>query len=399
MEHNIAFCVATYNHPATVNDVLARTVSIYDKYGIDIYMFDSSESDETRNIVEKYQACGGSNLYYVRLDSAMISAEKVLYIFSGKGFKKHYEYIFLLKDRVAFEEVTISLIAAESHKGYDAIILPTAHFPYDVCPQPKREVYTNAAELFRDYGIYAPDWQTTLLRYDTLLKNVDWDAFKAGYFIDGNNNFVQMLTLYNGLAALDKVSVRVLRETELFGYESNFSTSLWMKSKYNLWAQSWPKIVDMLSDCYDDYKPLVKKKEGMQPALFGSPYTLVADAKKGGLTRETMTDIEPMWAEVSDIPYECLGYIIDERYDLMMKRLYVEWYGLFMEQRFPEAYHMYYCNEWIKEVIGKESYDALGKCFEIYREELSRGSSSTIFDDVRSASEAVNKYRSLTEKQ
>jgi hypothetical protein len=143
----------------------------------------------------------------------------------------------------------------------------------------------------------------------------------------------------------------------------------------------------------------VKKKEGMQPVLFGSPYALVSDAKKGILTKEVAADIEPMWAEVSDIPYECLGYIIDERYDLMMKRLYVEWYGLFMEQRFPEAYHMYYCNEWIKDVMGAENYDALGKCFEIYREELSRGSSSTIFDNVRSASEAVNKYRSLIENQ
>jgi hypothetical protein len=362
-------------------------------------VFDSSESDDTLKIVEEYQRNGNGNIYCVRLDPVMNTAEKAVGIFSGEWFKKDYEYIFLLKDRVSFEEVTISLIAHESHKNYDAIILPTAHFPYDVYPQPEREVYTDAVELFRDYGVYAPDWQTALLRYDTLLRNVDWEMFKSRYFMYGYNSFEQMIALYTGLAELDNPRVRVLRETELFGYVSNLSDSFWGQAKYNLWAQRWPKTVDMLPDCYDDYKPLVKKKEGMQPALFGSPYSIAADAKNGVLTKEIMADIEPAWAEVSDIPYECLGYIIDERYDLMMKRLYVEWYGLFATGHFPEAYHMYYCNPWIKEVTGAENYDALGKCFEIYREELSRGSSSTIFDNVRSASEAVNKYRSLTEKQ
>jgi hypothetical protein len=371
---------------------------MYDKYGIDIYVFDSSEADDTLKIVEEYQRNGNDNIYCVRLDCSMNTGEKAVGVLSGKWLIKDYEYIFLLKDRVSFEEVTINLIASESHKGYDAIILPTAHFPYDVYPQPKQEVYTNAAELFRDYGAYAPDWQTTLIRYDTLLKNVDWNAFKSRYFFDGYNSFEQMIALYTGLAKLDNPKVRVLRETELFGYTSNLSGSDWGKTKYDVWVQRWSKTVDMLPDCYNDGKPLVKKKEGTQPVLFGSPYALVEDVKTGVLNKEIMEAVEPRWSEVSDIPFECLGYIIDERYDLMMKRLYVEWYELFIEQRFPEAYHMYYCNEWMKDVMGADNYGTLGRCFEMYKDEMSRGDGSTIFDGVHSALEAVKKYKSLTVK-
>jgi hypothetical protein len=60
---------------------------------------------------------------------------------------------------------------------------------------------------------------------------------------------------------------------------------------------------------------------------------------------------------------------------------------------------MYYCNAWLGDVMGKEDYDTLGKCFDIYKEELSAGSHTTIFDNVRSAREAVSKYHSLVENQ
>lgn len=389
--------MATYNHPETVDDILKRTTELYDKYGIDIYTFDSSASDATQRIVEKYIAAGAGNLYYIKLDEAVTtSSDKAVAILSGEFLKREYEYIFLIKDRTAFDEVTVHRIYEESRNGYDAIILPISPYPTDIYPQPETQVYTDAAAVFRDYGIYAPDWQTALFRFDTLLKPVDWNEFKRKYFTDGESPFAQVIALYNGLAALENPAVYVLRQNEVLGYNSSLSQSMWGSSKYYIWTKRWSEAIDALPPCYDEYKAFVKKKEGMQPGMFGSLYTIIEDVKNGVLTREIADELRDVWAEVSDIPYECLGYIFDGRFELLTGRLYDEWNDCFDRQEFARVYHMYCCNYWLKDVIGAEVYDTLGKCFEIYKLEIADGKPTGIFKNVHTAAQAASRYSTMT---
>lgn len=44
---NIAYCIPTYNHPDTIRDVLEKSAALYKEYGIDIYIYDSSEERDT----------------------------------------------------------------------------------------------------------------------------------------------------------------------------------------------------------------------------------------------------------------------------------------------------------------------------------------------------------------
>lgn len=398
MENNIAYCIPTYNHPDTVKEVIGLIADMYNRNGFDIYIYDTSETEETKNVIEQYCNQGITNLYYVDMRSIITGINKygkAVNILSGWGLHKRYDYIGLIKDRAYFDEITMSKIQAESHSGYDAIILPVAHILYDVYPQPPKEIYDNPVEFFRDYGALVTNWETVFFKYDSLLENVNWEDFISEFFVDGTNSFIQVIALFVGLAKIETPQIRVLREAEVIRYCSFLSSSTWYNQIFLVWAERWPRAVDMLPACYNEYKSLVKKQETMQPFLFGSPHKLVQLAKEGLLTPKVIGELKDVWPEISDIPYECLYDIVENRHDLLIRRLMVEWVKLFAEQKYPQAYHMFYSNMWLKDVLGDYSYATLKKCFEIYRIELEHGKEKGIFRNVYSYREAVENYQTM----
>jgi hypothetical protein len=393
MEHNIAFCVMTYNHPDTVEEVLSHTVELYDRYGIDIYYFDASETDATKTVVESYIQNHAGNLYYI---STTLSLEdRMSWALSGKCLKKHYDYIFLIKDRAYFDEITIKKLHEEAGKHYDVILMPPCHWPLDIYPQPEPEVYTDPTAFFRDYGTHTTNLETVLFNYDTMLKDVDWKEFRDRYFIDDVCDFLQVLVLFTGLTRLNNPRMRVLREREVLRLASNLSGSGWATKVFDVWALEWAAAVDMLPECYDEYKPYVKKRQTMQEYIFGSPNQLVWYAREKILTRQVAQQVKDIWSDLSDIPYECLEYIVDDRQELVVRRLAEMWVEVFRKQQFPQAYHMLHTNYWLKEACGSYIYNTLDKCFEVYRLELENGIEEGIFRNVYSMEDAVNKYQTM----
>jgi hypothetical protein len=395
MEHNIAFCVATYNHPDTVEEVLSHTVALYDRYGIDIYYFDSSETDATRAVVQSYIENKAGNLYYISSRQVAADTDKAMYILSGKSLEQHYDYLFLIKDRSYFDERTIQKLYEAAGNRYDVILLPPCHWPLDIYPEPALEVYTDPIAFFRDYGVFTTNWESVLFRYDTMLKDVDWDAFKKRYYQGDECSSVQMMAVFDGLARLDNPQIRVLRESEVNRYLSKLSGTRWFRTTFDLWAGLWPREIDMLPECYAEYIPYVKKKETMQPCIFGSPHQLMLYAQEKVLTRQVVQQVKDVWADLSDIPYQCLEYIVDDRQDLLVERLWEEWISLFRNQQFPQAYHMFHANEWLREACGGYVYHTLDKCFEIYGLELENGIDEGIFRNVYSVEDAVDKYQTM----
>ena len=395
MGNNIAYCIPTYNHPDTVKEVIGLVANMYNRNGFDIYIYDTSETEETRNVIEQYCNEGITNLYYVDMDSDINASEKIVYILSGNGLLKKYEYIGIIKDRAYFDEITMAKVQSESHNKYDAIILPVAHMQYDVFPQPLKQIYDDPAEFFRDYGAIIPNLETVFFRYDSLLKNVNWENFIEKFFIGRLCCFGQFIALFDGLTQTANPQIRVLRENEVVRRTSGLSNSMWYGQIFLVWANLWPKAVDMLPECYDEYKPLIKKQETMQPVLFGSPHGLVRLAENGILTSKVIEELRDVWPQISDIPYECLYDIVENRHDLLIRRLMVEWVKLFAEQKYPQAYHMFYSNMWLKDVLGDYSYATLKKCFEIYRIELEHGKEKGIFRNVYSYREAVENYQTM----
>lgn len=65
MKNRVACCYLTYNHPEAMDEVLEHICVPYGEKGIDIYVYDSSENNDTENVVGKYIEKGQCRLFYV----------------------------------------------------------------------------------------------------------------------------------------------------------------------------------------------------------------------------------------------------------------------------------------------------------------------------------------------
>ncbi len=71
MDSNIACCYLTHNHPDVVRDVLQHIGDSYEKNGIDIYFYDSSNDTKTREIVEAFMGGKTGHVFYIPVDDEL----------------------------------------------------------------------------------------------------------------------------------------------------------------------------------------------------------------------------------------------------------------------------------------------------------------------------------------
>lgn len=164
----IAVCIPTYNHPKVVEDVLSKCIDDYTKCQIDMYYYDSSDNDETKEIVEKYQNTGYKNIFYVKIPSDIGGNQKMLIIFGEEGLKKEYEYIWLVKDRSFCPFITLNKILDEAKKGHDVIFLGCVNNGH----MEENKIYKKPAEFYQKWGWLATSWDTVIYKRDSILSNI-----------------------------------------------------------------------------------------------------------------------------------------------------------------------------------------------------------------------------------
>ena len=122
MKNKVACCYLTHEHPEVVDEVLDAVCEEYGKRGIDIYVYDSSEDDDTKEVVEKYVSKGLCDLYYVPIQFTKGKNggnEKYLYVLSGFGLEGDYDYIWPSKDRCWYSGNTLDEICAAIDEDHD----------------------------------------------------------------------------------------------------------------------------------------------------------------------------------------------------------------------------------------------------------------------------------------
>ncbi|MEG0565521.1 MAG: hypothetical protein RR590_04795, partial [Hungatella sp.] len=90
----LAFCIVTYNRSFIVEEFLKQCAVHFHSLGIDIYYYDSSETEETRLIVEDWMV-RYTHIHYIRIPSTWHANRKVMSIFEQYGLEQTYDYLWV----------------------------------------------------------------------------------------------------------------------------------------------------------------------------------------------------------------------------------------------------------------------------------------------------------------
>ena len=303
---NVAICVATYMHPEVVEDVLNKAIDLYKRKEIDVYYYDSSSNEKTKNIVEGYINKGYDNLYYIQLPSEVPVDDKLSMIFAGEGQKKEYKYLWPVKDRVYFNESTLEQVEEAMNEQYDAILLGV--LPCFAHPIVEDRIYTDVAEFYLDWGYMATSLDVNIYRIDTVLKDFDRKNME-GY----DKNFTHFTVLFENI--VDGMRIKLLKNKGITAINSRLGQSTWTKKVFSIWKNDWIYVNEILPERYNKHKSNVIKQAGKLPWIFGTVDILIKYHELGILVPDNLEEILKDWDKVSDISKDKVIAIANNRYD------------------------------------------------------------------------------------
>lgn len=395
MKKKLACIYMTHNHPEIVENVLSNICDTYRDKGIDIIYYDSSEDDQIKLIVERYNLKGYSNIYYVDMRFTNCADEKYIYMLQKYEFPKHYDYIWNSKDRCYFRGKTLDEIAESVQNDYDVVFVLCESDRWEVKMPNVKDVYSDAVEFFSHYGQLTTNWEGLIRRVDTMIDPVNWDEFMPKYNLSGDNNFNQTVSLFSRLSDMSNHSIKVVRTNYNEKIYASNKASGWRDILFDLWINRWVRAIYSLPSIYDPYKLKIIRAETGIPSLFGSVDGMISHKMNGILTREVFEKYRPSWNIVTDFPEEFVDMILDENYNKLFSIIIVLFDNSFAEHNYDLAYRIFMTNRWMQNYYEESFYNDMSECFYFYKAERNEYGSSKLFDGISSQNDLVEKYRFL----
>ena len=301
---NVAMCIPTYNRADVVAETLSKGIEGYAKMGIDLYYYDSSPDDKTKNVIEEYINKGYKNIKYI---SVRNGESKAALFFTGEGLDRQYDYVWPVKDRVWFEEPTLIAVEKAINEGWDAIFLGVLWcFSH---PNIGTKVYDSPKEFYLDWGYLVTSLDVNIFKCESMLQGLTYEQVK-----EYNASFIHFQLMFHQLANGEK-KVKALVGKDIVAYNSQLVSSGWKERAFLTWKERWISVNEELPECYEEHKKTVIKQAGTLPWIFGSVDSLIEFREYGALVPENLDSILEDWDKVSDISKEKVIAIANGTYD------------------------------------------------------------------------------------
>ena len=312
---NIAYCMPTCNRAKLVDEVLKKCISMFEKYGIDVYIYDSSSDDETEKIAKKNSKY--KNLYYRRMPYKTYGFDKIKLMFMGVDFNKDYDYIWLIKDRVYPSEEIITRIIDAADNNPDAIFLRAIETTHTV--DLTDDHYVDPVKFYHDWAWLVTSWDCTLLNRKNILCDLNWDKIMDKYSTDNTLCYPIVAILFTKLAESKKCNISVLmaeKSNTIINIPINKSID---DDVFRVWGYNWHYANMNLPDIYNDEKEFVIKSGTSLPWIIGDQLRLMEIWKNGCLTDDKLECVKDIWSEISNIPWDDVCRIKDGDMAFMKK--------------------------------------------------------------------------------
>ena len=237
-----------------VEEFLRTQMDLYNKYNIDICIYDSNEDDRCEEIVTEYKR-KYNNLYYIRLAHNIHSNTKVFKIYQLYGIKDDYEYVWMMQDAFRITEKELYSILNVLEKDYDIITLGCDDNNYIG----NRE-YFDVREYFRDSTWRITGYGTCIVKTDTMIRNVDWDYLSNKYLQDDCINYSHIGYYFEQLLKISNPQMYFKHiEDDQYYWSELKKNSAWIQDTFEMLCEIWPCLINKLPSIYNIYKEEVIK--------------------------------------------------------------------------------------------------------------------------------------------
>lgn len=197
MMANVALCIPTYEKYDIVEDFLVNCSAYYIEAGIDIYYYDSSVSDKTKDIVCNWP--DQEHIHYIRMPSELHANTKAYKIFQGYGLEKAYDFIWLSGDAHQCSKQAIEQLVPNLSLDYDII---------EVCRSDLKSVgtriFTDPNEYFQLCAYGLAGFGTAILNTHTMLSGVDWSYYEKKFLVEPLISFSHVSFYFYRILELDR---------------------------------------------------------------------------------------------------------------------------------------------------------------------------------------------------
>lgn len=290
----LCVCIPTYNRCDAVKTVLDAELDIFEKYGIDLFLCDSSTNDEIKRLTERYKRIkecsakdkpftqgeedaghGGKSastyeIHYKRFHSNISSNEKVFQIFQWAA-SSEYAYIWLIHDHTVCNEDAVRFLMQELEKGLDFYLLNMQSGGYG------NEAFADINEFLLKGAWRLNSFGSSVINTRTFLKNVDWQRMRTKYGGEKTLNYSHIGFYFERAAELDS-----LKACQLFFERKDFvdfyrtNEISWSGDILRICLECWGEVITRLPEVYKD-KPAVMRT---QDKWFLSRYSLLVYRKE-----------------------------------------------------------------------------------------------------------------------
>ncbi len=398
MKNRVACCYLTHEHPQVMDEVLSRICKTYADKGIDIYVYDSSASSDTKEVVDRYISSGDADLYYVPMQfmkNEKGGDAKYLEVLKGYGLDGEYDYIWPTKDRCWFEGETLDKICEAIDDNHDIVFALDERDRYELINRQLKQVYSDPVGFFGDYGALTTNWECLIRRKKTMLDPIDWEKYAREYNVGKGNNFNQTMTTFIRLSEMDICSIRVIESGLDDKRYSDKAAPIWKSEIFEIWIEKWIPTIYSLPIVYDGYKLSVIKTQLSHISLFGSNDALLFLKNSGAITAPRMELLRSMWNMISRVPFENLKRIMAGDEKALFEEQYDAFNASFVEKDYEKAYYLFIQNGWMSERLSKEDYRMIALSFYILSRDTRRGYSH-LFEGVDSVKALIERFKKLS---
>lgn len=299
----MAICIPTYNRAAIIEETLVRSVEKYKKKDWDLFIYDSSTDNSTRNIVENYKK-EFSGLFYKYIDSSVHSNLKVFKILQDFSYTKKYEYVWICTDTFTWSEELLDAIQDNLNSYYDLLVVNYR----DVEKIGTRE-FVDYNDLFVNCAWHITYYGAVIYRIETMLQEIPWEYLKATYCISERINFSHVAFCFEKICTMNHFRAKHLSFDPgcLRISPMKRNTIGWKDDAFYIFCICWPSVIMALPDCYQD-KKLAIRKHGINSGMF-LERTLMQFREEGLYTYKVYKKYEKIWQDLTSVSNKKLKMI------------------------------------------------------------------------------------------